>query len=313
MKIRRAVISLGAITLLYLLALVWSDSRNNVFEKLPALIAHLAVLMGFSLVSYLLRYCRWHWLLRRAGYEIPRRRGLLAYLSGFAFTATPGKVGELLRIRYFEPLGVPRQRVISAFIYERAFDLVAVLLIATVAATQFDMFAFMASFVALMVTAVVMLARHPRTIGLVASYLSLLGCSRASRFAQTLKEGLQGINAWTTPTDIGVSMVLGLTAWSITSLSFVWLLDLLGADVPLLTAVAVYPLAMLTGAATMLPGGVVSTEVAIVTMLAAYNIPVGTSALAAVGIRLSTLWFAIVCGLIAVLLLESRYCFEDFS
>jgi len=80
----------------------------------------------------------------------------------------------------------------------------------------------------------------------------------------------------------------------------------MGVSVPALDAFAAYPLAMLAGAASMLPGGVGSTELAIVVSLARHGIGLETAALAAVGVRLSTLWFAILCGLVAIMLLESR-------
>jgi uncharacterized protein (TIRG00374 family) len=304
MKIRRAVISLGLITLIYLAALIWVDSRNNVFGKLPELAGALLFLMGFSLLSYLLRYCRWHWLLSGAGYPVPRAKGFLAYLSGFAFTATPGKVGELLRIRYFAPFGVPAQRVISAFVYERAFDLLAVLFISTLAATQFGMFGFAASFVALVVTVVVLLARYPRSLGLVAVHFRRHRFGRLSKLTIALRNGIQGARTWADPRDASLSFGIGLLAWSLTSFSFVWLLARLGEPIPFMTAIAVYPLAMLAGAASMLPGGVGSTEAAIVALLTVGKMPLGAATLAAVGIRLSTLWFAIVCGLFAAAVLE---------
>lgn len=51
-------------------------------------------LAAVAFASYGLRYARWHWLLRRAGHGVPAMPGFAGYLAGFAFTATPGKVGE---------------------------------------------------------------------------------------------------------------------------------------------------------------------------------------------------------------------------
>jgi uncharacterized protein (TIRG00374 family) len=306
MKIRRAVISLGLITLIYLAALIWVDSRNNVFGKLPELAGALSFLMGFSLLSYLVRYCRWHWLLSRAGYPVPGAKGFLAYLSGFAFTATPGKVGELLRIRYFAPLGVPAQNVISAFVYERVFDLLVVLFIATLAATEYGIFGFAASFVVMVVAVIILLASYPRSLGLVAAHFRRRRFGRLSKLTVALRNGIQGARTWINPRDVSLSFILGLLAWTLTSFSFVWLLTRLGETIPFLTAIAIYPLAMLAGAASMLPGGVGSTEGAIVALLAVCKIPLGVATVAAVGIRLSTLWFAIVCGLFAAAILEWR-------
>jgi len=68
--------------------------------------------------------------------------------------------------------------------------------------------------------------------------------------------------------------------------------------------VSIYPLSMLAGAASMLPGGVGSTEVTIVGLLSMHDVPIGLATLAAVGIRLSSLWFAVVCGFMSLLGME---------
>ena len=144
---RNALIGFGAITLCYLGALVWVDSKNHIFVELPKLLSVFPTLIGLSLLSYLVRYMRWYWLLSRVGNKTNVMSGLLAYLAGFAFTATPGKVGELVRIRYLTPQGVPPWRVLAAFVYERAFDLVAVLFLAALVIRDKGLFVSVLGFV----------------------------------------------------------------------------------------------------------------------------------------------------------------------
>jgi uncharacterized membrane protein YbhN (UPF0104 family) len=133
MKIRSALIGFSLVTVCYLFTLLWADSQKHIFNEIPRLASILPLLFLISFISYIARYISWHWLLRRAGHNTPFMRGFLAYISGFAFTATPGKIGELVRMRYLIPMGVSPELVISTFIFERAFDLVAVLLLASIA------------------------------------------------------------------------------------------------------------------------------------------------------------------------------------
>ena len=85
---------------------------------------------AISLVTFALRCARWRWLLRRLGSPVPSIPGAIAYLAGFALTASPAKVGELIRIRYFADLGVPPHRVIAAMVFERTSDIVVLLALA---------------------------------------------------------------------------------------------------------------------------------------------------------------------------------------
>lgn len=311
MRIRGAVVGFGVITALYLIALFWADARNQVFTELPKLLSVMPSLMCLSLFSYFVRYVRWHWLLRRSGNRTSVLAGYLAYMAGFAFTATPGKVGELLRIRYLAPQGVPPWRVLSAFIYERAFDLMAVLLLSALAIRRMDIFIFAFGFVVTFLVVLVFAALNPAWMTKGSAYLRFYRQKRLARICTTLRNGLSGCRIWVTPSDIFVSLVLGLLAWSLTSFSFVWLLGELGVSIPALSALAIYPLSMLAGAASMVPGGVGSTEVTIVALLSLFDVSLGTATLAAVGIRFSSMWFAVACGFVAVGAFESFYSRND--
>ncbi len=187
MKIKRALIGFGLITVFYLAALIWADSKRQVFTGLPLLAAAMPVLVSASFVLYLLRYARWHWLLRRAGCQTPVGRGFLAYLSGFAFTATPGKVGELLRIRYLMPLGV-----LAAFVYERAFDLLAVLVLASLFISRRDVFTFVTSFVVVFVGLIAVAAHRPGALTRAGALLRLRRAGKLARLVKTLRDGLTG-------------------------------------------------------------------------------------------------------------------------
>ena len=129
MKLVKAAWGYGLIVGIYLMILLWVDAQKGFIELLPTALRQLPALMFFALVSFGLRYARWFYLLRLAGSHVSVWQGWLAYLSGFAFTATPGKVGELVRIRYFGRLQVNASRVMSAFVFERALDLVVVLVL----------------------------------------------------------------------------------------------------------------------------------------------------------------------------------------
>ncbi len=303
-KVRWAAASLLVVTAIYLAALVWVDAKRNVFAELPALVSTLPPLFASAAICWLLRFVRWHWLLQRAGHNVPVGRGLLAYVAGFAFTATPGKVGELIRIRYLAAMGVPPHSVVAAFVYERVLDLLIVLMVASLAAAPFGLLPLVASFVAAVVVAVVVLARNPQWLQGLALQCASRGFDRLAAVASTLGAGFAGAGVWMNLRDLVLSITLGALAWTVPSLAFAWWLGRLGIGVELATAVAILPLAQLAGAASMLPGGIGSTEAAIVSMLVASHAPLALATLAAIGIRIATLWGAIAWGLAALLWLE---------
>ena len=306
MSSARSLVLFALIAAAYLAALIWVDAQNAVFIHLPRLQAALPILLSLSVAAVLLRYARWHWLLVRAGYRAKVFTGGLAYVAGFAFTVTPGKVGELARIRYLAPHGIPPGTVLAAFVFERACDLIAVSMLALLAVSRGDVLIQALGFVAFVLAALVVTALHPHRLARLAAWLRLRGWLALMRYVLVLRDGLTGCRAWLNPLDISVALFLGILAWGLTALSFMWLLSHLGETVPTLSALAIYPLAMLAGAASFIPGGLGSTEVAIIALLSMYGVSLGVATLAAVGIRLTSMWFAVLCGFVVVTILELR-------
>ncbi len=121
---------------------------------------------------------------------------------------------------------------------------------------------------------------------------------------------MAGCAIWLRPLPLLSSLFLGLAAWCSTALAFVFLLNALQLHVPFLEAFAAYPLAMLAGAASMLPGGVGSTEAAIVVQLQWHGVPLATALLAAVVVRFGTMWFSVLLGLVSLLYQEFKYSYD---
>lgn len=307
MKLGKLAWVYGLIIMIYLTMLLLVDTNKGFFEYLPTAMNKLPALMLFSLASFSLRYARWFWLLRWAGSEVPVWRGWLAYLSGFAFTATPGKVGELVRIRYFGRLHVDGSRVMSAFVFERALDLVVVFCLAAFWAVDTQMFAVAATFVGTFLIVVGSVMFKPKLLEVLSIAFFDNGWLRSGRLLRFVAQAMAGCSVWLRPVPLLSSLLLGFGAWCITALAFVYLLKTLQLQVPILAAFAAYPLAMLAGAASMLPGGVGSTEVAIVLQLQLHGVPVANALLAAVVIRLATIWFSVVCGFVSILITEMHH------
>lgn len=280
------------------------------FLRLAAIWPALLLAMPIVLLTYLIRYWRWDWLLRRHGHGLPVMDGLNAYLAGFALTATPGKAGELLRIRYFARMGVRPERSLATFVFERASDLLVILAFSLLAAPVFPALGILAAVVLVFVGTLFALAAWPtglrwseRTAQRIAWHWLRRLALFATGAAHELRHCLDG-------PSLGRSLLAGLAAWGMTSVTFLWVCSQLGLALPPLVGLGIYPLAMLIGALSFVPGGVGTTELAIVLMLGRLGVAPADGWAAAVAIRMVTLWFAIVVGSLAVLRVELRGPFQ---
>jgi len=297
---------LSLVAAVYLLGLWYVDRDKQILNRLQSLALPLCGCAAMVLASYGFRYLRWHVLLQAQGRPTGWCAGMLAYLAGFAFTASPGKAGELLRIRYFSRLGVPAQVTLTTFIYERALDLLVITALSLGAAHLIPLFGVLATVVLSLVLALCLVACIASLQRAAITVAARLPGRPVRRLARFLIDGTTSLRPLLRPRRTAAGIACGLAAWLLTSVAFAWLCHVLGVVLPWHLALSIYPLAMLVGALSFVPGGVGTTEAAIVLMLAASGADLDTALAAAIGIRLASLWLAVVVGMVATAMLEMR-------
>lgn len=302
----RALAWLALIAGIYLLGLWYVDRDKQILARLQALVLPLCGCVALVLASYGFRYLRWHALLQAQGHPVGWRAGMTAYLAGFAFTASPGKAGELLRIRYFSRLGVPAQVTLTTFIYERAMDLLVITALSLGAAQLVPLLGVLSGIVLGLVLALCMLACARPLQRMAGALVDRLPGKPVRRLARFLVDGTTSLRPLFRPRLTVASAACGTVAWLLTSAAFAWLCHALGIALPWQYALAIYPLAMLIGALSFVPGGVGTTEAAIVLMLTAAGASLETAITAAIGVRLVSLWLAVAVGMVATAVLEAR-------
>lgn len=261
-----------------------------------------------SLLNYVFRALRWRTYLRKLGHSLPRGFVALTYVAGFAYTLSPGKVGEMVRARYYLPLGVPLTDVAAAFFAERLLDLVAMVVLSALMFSADSRYApAIISAAGLVVVVLVMLAivPWPKLAAQARSWEWLPRALRApvagglAALVATRPLLRPGILAW--------GFLGGVIAWGLEGAGLGLLGSIYsGVHLPLQTAVGIYGVAVLIGGLSLLPGGLGSTEAVMTALLIAHGFPISKALLLTLTCRLVTLWFAVCLGWIAVLLLRPK-------
>ncbi|AZR36139.1 lysylphosphatidylglycerol synthase transmembrane domain-containing protein [Xanthomonas vasicola] len=307
-KLRHRLDYLAAFVVLlcasYVAVLVWVDHGNGTFSRLGD-VWHLMLLAIVPVsLTYLFRYWRWQWLLGRKGHHVPVGLGLAGYLAGFALTATPGKAGELMRIRYFARMGIPAERTLGVFVFERASDLLVILSLSLLATSVFPTLGALAALVLGFVCVLFGAAAWPALLDNLAGLTARLPGRWLRRLAHFCLAAALELRSCLDLPAFGQSMLAGVIAWGLTSAVFVSLCVGMGLRLDPIVAFGIYPLAMLIGALSFVPGGVGTTELAIVLMLNRLGASTADAIAVAVAARLVTLWYAILVGAVSVLAAE---------
>lgn len=280
----------------------WSEIIGHIKALSPKLIL---VLLALSLVNYLLRGVRWHLCARAIGLPTALIQDVRHFLGGFAMTVTPGRVGELIRMRWLRrETGWSFERTAPLVLVDRAADLASMALILGLAIVLSAAGIAGAIPVALLAIGAAFAATRPRLLsaGVTLLYRTL---GRWSRPFAKLRKAVRALSQFSDPKILIPALMLGAVGWLAEGYALHLVLVAMGHDIGLWTAVAIFVFATLAGGLTGAPGGLGGAEAAMVALLGLQGVPLEVALPATAVIRLTTLWFAIAIGLLVFPLAEA--------
>lgn len=291
-------LALLGVMALGLAGLAAATGWEETWESLRRLsVLEVTLLLALASLNYLCRAVRWHLYCRVLGLRLELGQTVRHYLGGFAMTATPGRLGEFIRLRWIrQETGTAYDRAAPVVLMDRAADLAAIGLLIGVS------IAFSAAGIAgglpvaiLSVVVAIAVTRASLLAAIIGRAWRIV--RRAPRlFARTRRaaRAMKPFSAWPV---ILPALALGGIGWFAEGASFFLLLSWMGAELPLWTAVGIFLIATISGGATGAPGGIGGAEAAMVALLTLQDVPLSVSIPATAVIRLTTLWFAVAIGL----------------
>ena len=286
---KRLLIVLGLVATFYTaVLLLWGEQPQTSLAVLWSWTGLQAA--GLCVLNYLLRGLRWRLWMAQYGRHFGWLQGWRLYLAGYAFTPTPGNVGEAVRglMLARQPLG--NAQSLAIFGAERLADLLCLLILCLPAA------AWLLGYWAV-----------PSGAVLGAAALALAGLTGLVAVLLRYRERLLRRLGWLREAAACLAVrpltwfSLTLAAWAAQGVA-VWLLcRAMDVPVSLLTATAFYALAMVAGALSALPAGLGGTEAVLAGLLVAQGVTPSIALALTVVVRLLTLWLAVALGVLALL------------
>ena len=265
--------------------------------------------LGLALVNYALRFLRWHFYLRYTQITIPGRRSALVFVSGFALSVTPGKIGELVKSYLLRELeGVALTKSAPIVLAERVTDLLALVILCL-----FGVFFYgVAKITVALGAAVLVIGLTILTVPPL-SHILIRGLTHLSilrRYRNRLYDFYDHLSSLIRPVPLSLATAIAMVAWCAECVGFALIANgFPGASVPIGLAILIYAATTVAGALSFLPGGLLVTEGAMTLLLveASSGFDQSTAIAATMLIRLATLWFAVVLGVIALTTLQRRH------
>lgn len=260
----------------------------------------IAGLLGLSLCNYAARAIRWQVFSRELNVSPGWRLASLYYVAGYSMTATPGKVGEALRLWLLRRgHGFRYVRTVALLVADRLGDLVAMVILCLLAIASFERYLPAAAMAGLLTLTLVVLFLRPRAaIACVSRVYGLV--RRWPRAFARLRRVSRHAGRLASARVCGAALLLGLAGWFAEIVAFQWLLMELGVGLDFARATFIFSFSMLVGALVMLPGGLIGAEASMVGLLTASGVELPVALAATAIIRVTTLWFAVLLGFLAL-------------
>jgi uncharacterized protein (TIRG00374 family) len=260
----------------------------------------LPVLLLLSATNYAARAARWLLFTAALGLDVPPARNALYYVAGFAMTTTPGKLGEALRLWLMHRAhATPYDRSAALLIADRLSDAVAVAAVVAITVGWFAHYVWMAAVAILVVGAITAIALRPALL-LLLTDTAYRRLRRWPRAFVGIRRAIRALHTLGSPRVFGAALLLGTLGWCAEAASFSLLLQALHASINQLAAAFIFAFGVMVGAVSIIPGGLGSTEATMLGLLATQGVAFPVALVATAIIRLTTLWFAVALGLLAL-------------
>lgn len=260
-----------------------------------------------TLGNYILRFLKWHWYLRWVGVDgLKIQHSLLIFFAGFAMSITPGKVGEWVKAylvgRLVRESAAP---IVPVVAMERVTDGLAMLILGIGSAVVGIGWGWqpLVLVLAALLTGLWVL-QEQRVVGVLtrwASHVPLI--RRRVDTLDTMYRAARELLRWR---RLMLIVCLSVCSWSLECVGLYLILVGLGLEPHsslLMVATFVLSTASIAGALSLLPGGLGAAEAGIAGLLVLLRPDIGTptAATATLLIRLSTLWFGVLLGMVSLL------------
>jgi len=267
----------------------------------------LPLLLGLAFMNYVSRFIKWEIYLKSLGIKLTKKMSITIFFASFIMSITPGKMGELLKSYLVREVnGEPLSKTMPIVFAERVTDFLSMTFLAIVGAYVFNYGQGIIIAIGIIFVLLVVILSNKK---ICFSLLNLLKKIKfLSKYAEKFITAYESINTLLKFKTLVSTFIISGFAWFFECLAFYFVLKIFAqsgsAEVSVLTATFIYCFSTLVGAVAMLPGGLGATEASLTGLLIFLNISKDISAASTIIIRICTLWFAVILGIIATWLYE---------
>ena len=306
-------VALGA--LVFLAFSIYADFDNllKAFREFNWMYFPLILLLTYG--NFIIRFFKWEYYRKLLNIDLKTKVSFMIFMSTFVMSVTPGKMGELLKSYLVrEENGTPVSRSAPIIIAERLTDFISVVLLCIAGAFVFDYGKNIVLGVGIFFVSCVILISSRKLSLKIISFLEKLKIFH--KVGEKFHEAYESIYTLVKIKPLLIAVSMSIVAWFLECLGLYIILKVYSSfthiDVSIMSAVFIYGFSTIIGSIAMLPGGLGLTEASLTGLMVFLKIPKDVSVASTFIIRIATLWFSVVVGIISVYFYQ-RYSHKDLE
>ncbi len=289
----------------YLILSVYADFNSLYNSLLKFNWTLIPILLFISLINFYTKFLKWDYYVNLLNIGLGKLDSLGIFLSSLALSLTPGKIGDFIKSYWVNQLnGYPVRKSAPIIFAERVTDFLSLVFLALVGALVFNhevilvvitgMFFFGVTFLVSRKNLSLKLIDKLENIKLLKNYVVKLRDVYLSSFV-LLK-----------PVPLTKMFFLSLISWLVECFGFYIILSNFDKEISIFLSIFIYSFSMIVGAISMLPAGLGITEGSLTLMIIEQGFTKDNAVAVTLLIRLITLWFSILVGVISLMLYRKK-------
>lgn len=284
--------------ILYISFLIISD-LNVIFDKILEMnVNYIPYILLLAPLSWFVVFFRWHLLLKNSNILVPKKENFKIYMTGFAMSATPGKIGELIKSQLLHSkYGIPRKKTAAIILSEQFYNLVGILFISLLGIFYFDFSIYIVFFTGGLLSFTIILLSSEK---LFKKFTNLIGKIKfLKKYTPSLFDSYLTLKKSTRGRIFIISSLLSITFWLIESfVAYLIFQSFEIKDFEFLQLATTYTTSIIIGVASFLPMGIGVVEGTLAGFFSYQGIELSLALTLVIFIRIFTRWYGVIVGFI---------------
>lgn len=309
---QKILLSIALAGIIYIALSIYADFNQVIesFKHFNWLL--LPLLLVLSLLNYLSRFIKWNYYLSIIKVNLRLWDSFSIFCSGLIMSITPGKFGELFKSYLVKQINnEPISKTAPIIFAERMTDFLSLFIISLIGAYIYDY----GREIILVIGAVLIIGIFIITNKAIAtSIIKFISQNRLlGKYSSSIDNAYRSSYKLLAIIPLFKMTLLSILSWGFECLGYYLILDNFKVDMSLMWASFAYAFATIVGALSMLPGGLGVTEGSLSYLVINKGYGKDIAFASTFIVRVVTLWFAVLVGVISVLLYQKKFGKVEFE